>query len=242
MAAIDVKAIMREIFLADAGENGLTFPETLTFTLPLVVRSPHSWPLLFEDRSYGREDFTTVDGIPGPAARTFKEAARRVLSTAARAPYLLSADSERHLDELQEIYQAMGILFCVVPPPPDVAGVRASMKTLLIVLRPLILQARWVLGKLNANQLDEAGCSGSRYQLYQKVDPSNYPRDEQEAVKRATTRAEAPMERKPKEAKRPRSSNSEKPKNLEPRICTKCNTSFTGSYFEHKRKMADGKH
>ena len=240
--AARIVSSLRKTFLGDAGENPDVFPSGVTLNLgsPLVVRCPHAWILLFEMRSAKKTHFVTTDMTPGELTRTFALAGRKVFSRCLREPFTLAAGTEQKLAELVEIFTSLGVLFSVFPVPGSVARVDESMGDLLQVLKPLLNQARDKLAELNEGLIDECGGSGDRFRIWKKLDPTAFLAEDKDALKRATTKAEAPLEGgrravfAPSEKRTRSSSSTADPK----KVCSICGQDFSGSWSKHHRTSA----
>ena len=246
---MDLRTALRAVFLSAAGEDPLTFPKgaALFLSKPLVMRCPYSWILLFEDRAVTSVCFVDADRMSGTLSTTFLKAGRQVFSADRRAPFTVCDATESLLMRLQGYFEGLGVLYCVVPLPPIGEGGREPFcQKLLTILKPLIMESMEVIATLNGILLTTADGHGERYMAYAKVNPAMFPVADREAIKRAITRAEQPLDRRgPQNApggkrdKRRRDDVVAAEGGTE-KTCRACGGKFSGSWSRHKREQCPG--
>ena len=241
---------LQRVFCEAAGENEIP---PLNLTKSLVVRTPHFWVLLFEEREVTRGSFVTEDGTDGILTTRFIEAVTRVFSTTVDPPHLLADEDKRDAAELGTLFRSVGALYAAVPikTPPPIAGEDADTRAtrlakakkdaavnLLVVLEPLLTRSKAVLDTLNAAAIRRHGGSAERFRAAQVLVPADWPARDREALKRATTKAEVYLPEASDGARkrpRPRAPDPKAPPGQD--LCRICGKAFPlGKWNAHRKK------
>ncbi len=170
-------------------------PGDLSLANPVVVRQPWLWLAFFESRELKGTHFTTIDGTTGLMATRFNEAASKIFSGCAVPPFILPEVQKADVASLTQSFSSLGTLWCRVPlAAPDAAGVEVVIRDILNICRAIIEVAQQIVGRLNSRTISLLGGSGERYTAAKLLDPALFPDEDADALKRATTKAEAPLD------------------------------------------------
>ncbi len=249
---------LQRVFCVAAGETEVP---PLNLSKKMVVRTPHFWILMVEEREATRGQFVTEDGTDGPLTLRFMEAVTRCYASTIDPPFILSEEDRRSAADLTVVFRALGALYSAVPlqtPATSPAGELPEAKALRLakakkdaavnlatILEPLLLQARRHVETLNSSAIRRFGGSSERYLAAQLLLPSDWPSRDREALKKATTRSETFLpdvsvggrgdRKRNRGGKSVRVPNQAAPPGHD--ICTICQKPFLlGKWNEHKKK------
>ena len=220
-----------------------SLPSPLRLSNPLVVRQPWMWIMLFEHRDVKVSSFTSDDDTSGLLVLAFNEAVSRTFSCREDPPHLLDADTAADASLLSKTFTSIGTLYCYIPISAD--NPTASIDAFVRAVLPIIEEAKRILRRMNARSITTLGGSGARYLTTRLLDPQLFAAEDREALKKATTKAEAPLDTRGERFPfRRRRTETEKQNSTSgapglplrpPRTCTKCKKIFTGSWPNHQR-------
>ena len=221
---VEFRRLFKEYLLASSGET--KFPTIKSFSQNKNVRIPEFWLALIEERQYEAKDFTTIDDVDGPATIDFSKCVERSFSGLQSAPYVLPADQKQDAAELVRLFRSVGTMYSHIPVNP-----RETAEDLVQVIHrvcsPQIEDAYKIIRRMISRLIDARGCSGDRYLTEKILDPTQFSERDKDALKRATTRAEVPFD------KRARDDGGKDVGKEE--TCSVCNKKFTGSWSKHKK-------
>lgn len=224
--AREASKVMQHALLVDARLSA--WPYRFNFGNELLTRSPQGWCLIFEHRDLTLEHFVTEDLAKGKLTVDFEQAVTRTFSCVEEPPYRLDPEMMTEAATLVRLFQSIGTLWLNIPFDRTAPTVAAA--TIITVLTPLFHEAKKVIRRMNAHQVDALGYSGARYTSTRRLDPLNFPDEDREGIKRGVMKSESIIER----VENKRSREEDTTDYSIPRACHKCSKMFTGKWSKHK--------
>ena len=231
--------------LSVGGETVL--PNPLNLSNPLVLRNPPLWLCIFEKRNLKAHHFTTEDDSKRKMVLAFGESLAKLFSGRVDPPFPLPSDQAVDGELLVCIFQSLGMLYVHVPLPVD--SLEDAVDALLRVAKPSLEEAKRILRRMNARIITLLGGSGERFATSGFLDPILFNTSDRDAVKKATIRAEAPLDSRDGRKRLRRDARNDRlhddqhripadraALNATTRACTKCQKPFTGSWSSHVKK------